>query len=94
MSPRLKKKRCCEGGFCGQAFKPVGVPLRKLQQIILYRDELETIKLCDVEGLTQEQAGKRMGVSRGTVQRLLTSARKKVAEAVVSGAALVFSDDT
>lgn len=94
MSPRLKKKRCCEGQFCGHAFKPVGLPLRKLQQIILYRDELETMKLCDVEGLTQEQAGKRMGVSRGTVQRLLTSARKKVAEAVVSGAALVFSEDT
>mgnify|MGYP001824917401 FL=1 len=94
MSPRLKKKRCCEGQFCGQAFKPVGLPLRKLKQIILYRDELETMKLCDVEGLTQEQAGKRMGVSRGTVQRLLTSARKKVAEAVVSGAALVFSEDT
>ncbi len=94
MSPRLKKKRCCEGQFCGQAFKPVGLPLRKLQQIILYRDELETMKLCDVEGLTQEQAGERMGVSRGTVQRLLTSARKKVAEAVVSGAALVFSEDT
>ncbi|MCI5149578.1 MAG: DUF134 domain-containing protein [Candidatus Electrothrix sp. MAN1_4] len=93
MSPRLKKKRCCEGTFCGQAFKPVGLPLRKLQQIILYRDELETMKLCDVEGLTQEQAGKRMGVSRGTIQRLLTSARKKVAEAMVSGAALIFSDD-
>ena len=52
------------------------------------------MKLCDVEGLTQEQAGERMGVSRGTVQRLLASARKKVAGAVVSGAALVFSEDT
>jgi predicted DNA-binding protein (UPF0251 family) len=93
MSPRLKKKRCCEGDFCGQAFKPVGLPLRKLAQIMLYRDELEVLKLCDFEGLTQEQAGKRMGVSRGTIQRLLTGARKKVAEALVLGAALVFSED-
>jgi predicted DNA-binding protein (UPF0251 family) len=94
MSPRLKKKRCCEGEFCGQVFKPAGLPLRKLDQIILYRDELEALKLCDAERLTQEQAGVRMGVSRGTIQRLLTDARKKVAEAVVSGAALVFSNDT
>lgn len=92
MSPRLKKKRCCEGDFCGQAFKPVGLPLRNLDQIMLYRDELEALKLCDFEGLTQEQAGERMGVSRGTIQRLLTSARKKVAEALVTGAALVFSE--
>ncbi|MCI5137775.1 MAG: DUF134 domain-containing protein [Candidatus Electrothrix sp. AR1] len=91
MSPRLKKKRCCEGDFCGQAFKPVGLPLRKLDQIMLYRDELEAFKLCDFEGLTQEQAGERMGVSRGTIQRLLTGARKKVAQALVTGAALVFS---
>ena len=94
MSPPLKKKRCCEGEFCGQVFKPAGLPLRKLDQIILYRDELETLKLCDVERLTQEQAGARMGVSRGTVQRLLTGARKKVAEAVVVGAALVFSENS
>ena len=94
MSPRLKKKRCCEGEFRGQAFKPVGLPLRKLEQIILYRDELETLKLCDLEGLTQEQAGERMGVSRGTIQRLLTEARKKVAQALVTGAALVFSENT
>lgn len=64
-----------------------------LQHIILHRDELETLKLCDLEGLFQEQAGERMGVSRGTVQRTLTSARKKTAEALVSGAALIFADD-
>ncbi|MCW5210715.1 DUF134 domain-containing protein [Desulfobulbus sp. N3] len=69
------------------------MPLRKLDQITLYRDELEALKLCDFEGLTQEQAGERMGVSRGTIQRLLTGARKKVAEALVLGAALVFSED-
>ncbi|MCI5166451.1 MAG: DUF134 domain-containing protein [Candidatus Electrothrix sp. GM3_4] len=94
MSPRPRKKRCCEGNFCGQAFKPSGVPLHNLQQIIFQRDELESLKLCDFEGLTQEQAGKRMGVSRGTIQRLLTGARKKVAEALVTGAALVFSEST
>jgi predicted DNA-binding protein (UPF0251 family) len=93
MSPRPRKKRCCEGNFCGQAFKPSGVPLHNLQQITLQRDELEALKLCDLEGLFQEQAGERMGVSRGTIQRILTSARKKTAEALVSGAALIFATD-
>ena len=93
MSPRPKKKRLCKGNFCGRAFKPTGVPLQELQRITLYRDELEVLKLCDMEGLFQEQAGERMGVSRGTVQRILTKARKKTAEALVSGAALVFEED-
>jgi uncharacterized protein len=92
MSPRPIKKRCCEGRLPGQAFKPNGIPLRSLNSIILYRDELESLKLCDFEGLTQEQAGERMGVSRGTVQRILTSARRKSAEALSSGAALVFAE--
>lgn len=91
--PRPKKKRCCEGNFCGNAFKPTGVPLRGLATITLYRDELEALKLCDHEGLFQEQAGERMGVSRGTVQRILTIARKKVAEALVTGSALAFVDE-
>jgi len=93
MSPRPKKKRCCEGKFCGHAFKPTGTPLQELTTITLYRDELEALRLCDLEGLFQQQAGERMGVSRGTVQRILTRARKKTAQALVTGAALVFSDE-
>jgi len=64
----------------------------ELRQISLARDELEALRLCDLEGLTQEEAGQRMGVSRGTIQRLLTNARKKVAAALVEGAALVFEE--
>ena len=59
----------------------------------LLRDELEALKLCDKEGLTQEEAGVKMGVSRGTVQRMLTTARRKVATALVEGAALILEDD-
>ncbi len=92
MSPRPRKIRRCQGRFYGKAFKPTGVSLPELKQIILYRDELEVLKLCDYEGLFQEQAGERMGVSRGTIQRILTSARRKTAEALSTGAALVFED--
>ena len=68
--------------------------MTKLRKIYLLRDELETLKLCDMEGMTQEEAGRKMGISRGTVQRMLTRARQKVTEALVTGAALVFQDDS
>jgi predicted DNA-binding protein (UPF0251 family) len=68
--------------------------MTKLRKIHLLRDELETLKLCDMEGMTQEEAGRKMGISRGTVQRMLTRARQKVTEALVTGAALVFQDDS
>ncbi len=93
MSPRPKKLRNCEGNFCGRAFKPTGTPLTKLEQIELFRDEMEALRLCDMDGLTQEEAGLKMGVSRGTVQRIITIARRKTAEALTEGRALVFVED-
>ena len=92
--PRPKKERLCVGKCCGQAFKPTGRPLAELQRIVLQRDELEALRLCDMEGLFQEEAGERMGVSRGTVQRLLAGARRKVATALVEGAALILEEST
>ncbi len=93
MSPRPKKKRRCQGNLPGRAFKPNGIPLHKLRRVTLRQDELEAFRLCDLEGLFQEQTGERMGISRGTVQRLLTSARRKTADALVSGAALMFVEN-
>lgn len=94
MSPRPKKIRKCHGTFCGRAFKPTGTPLTELTKISLYRDELEALRLCDGEGMTQEEAGKCMGVSRGTIQRIITVARKKTAQALTQGQALLFVDDS
>ena len=91
--PRPRKIRCCEGRICGRIFKPTCIPMPKLEKIDLHRDELETLKLCDLEGLTQEQAGQKMMVSRGTIQRILTSARKKTAQALVMGAALIIKEE-
>jgi predicted DNA-binding protein (UPF0251 family) len=51
--------------------------------------ELEALRLVDLEGLSQEEAGERMGVSRGTVWRLLQSARKKTTQALLEARALV-----
>jgi predicted DNA-binding protein (UPF0251 family) len=91
MSPRGKKPRkcCCPyKGNSDEIFKPAGTPLRALDRIILHHDEMDAMFLCDSENLTQEEAGSRMGISRGTVQRLLARARKKTIEAVVLGKAL------
>jgi uncharacterized protein len=90
MSPRCKKPRNCQCKFRGKAFKPTGIPMSEIKQIPLSRDELEALKLCDLDGLTQEEAGARIGVSRGTVQRILSAARKKVAQALTQGRAIVF----
>jgi predicted DNA-binding protein (UPF0251 family) len=65
-----------------------------MEIIPLARDELETLHLCDGEGMTQEEAGVCMGVSRGTVQRLLANARNKVAKALVEQKALAISGNT
>jgi predicted DNA-binding protein (UPF0251 family) len=64
----------------------------EIEKIIIYRDELEALRLCDKEGLTQEQAGEQMGVSRGTVQRILSGARKKAATALTEYKALVIEN--
>ena len=63
--------------------------MSQLQTLELEADELEALSLCDREGLTQAEAGEQMGVSRGTVQRLVTSGRKKMVEALVAGYALI-----
>jgi len=57
--------------------------------IFMSYEEFEALRLVDYEGLTQEEAGQRMGVSRGTVWRALTSARKKVAQMLVEGRELI-----
>jgi uncharacterized protein len=69
-------------------FKPRGIPLSMLEEVILTVDEFEAIRLADLEGLYQEQAAEKMTVSRQTFGRIIESARRKVAEAVVKGKAL------
>ena len=69
-------------------FKPRGIPLSMLETVILTIDEFEAVRLADLEGLYQEQAAEKMNVSRQTFGRIIESAHKKVAEALVKGKAL------
>lgn len=70
-------------------FKPAGVPARDLEHLQVAVDELEAMRLVDLEGLSHEQAAEVMGVSRQTVGRVLERGRAKVAEAIVAGKAIV-----
>jgi len=69
-------------------FKPRAVPLSMLEEVDLGVDELETLRLCDYKNLEQIEAAKKMRISQSTLQRILTSARKKVAEALIEGKAV------
>lgn len=90
--PRRKKLRYCRGVDGFNLFKPSGIPLSQLDIVELGLDELEAMRLCDLEDKQQEEAADVMGVSRGTVQRLLQSGRKKVLRAISEGEALSFAD--
>ena len=69
-------------------YKPAGAPARTLQWTRLALDEFEAIRLVDGEGLDQQAAAERMGVSRPTVTRILGSARRKIAGFLTCGQAL------
>ena len=85
---RCKKRRCCRPFGEEIIYKPVATPLSELEITQVGLDEFEAMRLCDLEGYDQSAAGERMGVSRGTIQRLLSSGRRKVVEAFLSGTAI------
>ena len=85
-----RPRNCRRVGFMpgSDYFKPRGIPLSMLDEVILAVDEFEAIRLGDLEGLYQEQSAGKMNVSRQTFGRIIESAHKKVAEALVKGKAL------
>lgn len=86
--PRPRCRRHIEAPPAVSLFKPAGVPARALDEEVMTLDEFEAIRLADFEGLYQDDAAGRMGVSRPTFSRTVESARRKVATALVSGRAL------
>jgi uncharacterized protein len=83
----FKCRRVC-GTPGADYFKPRGIPLSDLQEIDLTLDEFEAIRLADLEGLYQEDAAKKMDISRQTFGNIIASAHKKIADAIVNGKAL------
>ena len=77
-------------GFIPQVtyFKPAGVRLDKSEEICLVIEEAETIRLKDFEGLEHEECAQKMNISRTTFARVLNSARRKIADALLHGKAI------
>ncbi len=86
--PRPPKHRMVNAMPGYTYFKPRAVPLHELETSCLTVDEYESIRLADYEGLEQIQAGERMGISRQTFARIIRSARRKIADALVNGKAI------
>jgi uncharacterized protein len=91
---RPKKDRCIRCQPNAIYFKPRGIPLIHLEEVCLSLDELEAIRLADCEGLYHEQAAEKMNISRPTFGRILSEARRKIAEAVVEGKALMIETNS
>jgi predicted DNA-binding protein (UPF0251 family) len=70
------------------SFRPMGIPTNLLEEVRLSLEEIEAIRLKDLEGLEQEECAERMRISRPTFHRVLGSGRKKLADALVNGKAI------
>ena len=85
---RPEKLRCVARLPSVGFFKPAGIPVNALQNVRLSLEELESIRLKDLDGLEQEEGAQKMHVSRPTFHRILESARKKLADALINGKAI------
>ncbi len=84
--PHKKRFVAFNPGVC--YFKPRGIPMLELEEIRLTIDEREALRLADLEGLSHEDGGRMMGVSRATFGRIIEQARKTVSDALINGKAI------
>lgn len=86
--PRPFCRRRIAGRPTAPIFKPIGIPMLDLEEVVMSLDEFEAIRLADLDGFYQEQAAEQMRVSRATFSRIVESARRKIADMLVHGKAL------
>jgi predicted DNA-binding protein (UPF0251 family) len=82
---------CCRhiaGRPVASIFKPRGVPMHGIEEVVMALDEFEAMRLADLGGMYQEQAAEQMKISRPTFSRIIDSAHRKMADAIVHGKAL------
>ena len=78
---KIRWIKCAPGERC---FRPLCKPLAKLQGVCLTLDEFEAVRLADLEEIKQEDAARRMRISRPTFSRIISSAHKKIADGLVN----------
>ena len=86
--PKRKIPRCVCFNPGVTYFKPQGIPLRLLEEVVLMPDEVEALKLYEVDELEQIKAAGKMKISQPTFARILNSANKKIAKALIEGKAI------
>ncbi len=89
--PRKYRRECCNPS--ANYFKPRGIPVYDLEEIILEYDELESLRLADLLGYLHEDSAAEMKISRATFGRILEIARKKVADGILNGKAIRINDE-
>jgi predicted DNA-binding protein (UPF0251 family) len=92
--PRPRRFRWVKAQPSVTYFKPRGIPLAALEEAVLTVDEHEAIRLADLEGLHQEEAAERMNISRATFGRIVDSARRKIADALINAKAIKIEGGT
>lgn len=92
--PRPKIQRCIRFSPSAVYFKPQGIPLRLLEEVVLEKDELEALKLYEIDSLEQTEAAKKMKISQPTFARILNKAHKKIADALINGKAIKLGSTT
>ncbi|MBU0767187.1 DUF134 domain-containing protein [Patescibacteria group bacterium] len=90
--PRPREMRRIRFAPTAKYFKPQGIPMRNLKVIELTHEEMESLRLKNVERLNQVKCAKEMKTSQSTFQRILTSAEQKVSLALVEGCAIRIHD--
>ncbi len=81
---RKRKSRNIDADHSNLSFKPCGLRKDSLEIVIIYEDEIEAIRLADLKSLYQQECADMMAISRTTFSRLVESARKKVADALLN----------
>ena len=89
---RRRNRRRVKYDYNNIYYKPQGVPLRELSEVVITTEELETLRLRYVEDLSQNDAAKKMGLSQSQYQRDLVSTLKKITNALINGDAINIPD--
>jgi len=89
--PKKYRKINCNPG--AMYFKPRGVPMNCLEEVVLEAEEVEAIRLGDLKGYSHEESAKKMKISRPTFGRIINQARMKIADGILNGKALRISEE-
>lgn len=84
--PKIPRHLCFQPNV--YYFKPQGIPLTDLQEVIILSDELEALKLYEVDNFSQTESSKKMKISQPTFARLLDKVQRKIADALINGKAI------